>query len=137
MNPEREDVLAMVRRLFPEAEVSAVMVILDRYGADLAEPERARVQLAILKLSEGQTSRLRHYLEAAKRDYRDVLHWVENPAQLPAVLEVLRTKWSWALLYKAWIHGRCSNRFGNIPVHHMDWIIRSVTPVRCSSLPSG
>ena len=127
MNPERADVLAMVRRLFPEAGVAAVMQILDRYGAGPGEPERERVQLGILKLSEGQTSRLQHYVEAAKRDYRDVLHWMENPELLPAVLEVLRTKWSWALLSEA-TRVLAQNRFGNVLVELSDGSIWRVCP---------
>lgn len=49
MNRKREDVLAMVRRLFGETDVAAVMQALDRYGAEPGEPGRERAQLAILK----------------------------------------------------------------------------------------
>ena len=71
MNHRREDVLAMARSLFPDREPEA-MRVLDRYGLESSEPERERVQFAILKLSEGDRSKLQHYLEAAKQDYRDV-----------------------------------------------------------------
>lgn len=76
------------------------MQILDGYGAEPQEAERDRVQLAILRLSEGQQAKLQHYVQAAKRDYRDVLYWSEHPAPLPgaSILEVLRTNWSWAYL---------------------------------------
>lgn len=47
--------------------------------ADSASP---RVQLAILKLSEGDTERLLHFIEAARIDYRDVLAWAEYPEQM-------------------------------------------------------
>lgn len=127
MNLEREDVIAMVRRLVPETGVAAVMQLLDRYGAEPGEPERERVQLAILKLSEGQSSKLQHYLEAAKRDYRDVLSWLESPAQLPAVLEVLRTKWAWALQPEA-TRVLAQNRFGNVLVELNDRSIWRVCP---------
>jgi hypothetical protein len=41
-----------------------------------------RVQLAILKLSEGDPEKLLQYIEAARVDYRDVLAWAEYPEQL-------------------------------------------------------
>ncbi len=127
MNREREEVLATVRRLFPETEVPAVMQTLDGYGERSTEPERERVQLAILKLSEGRKSNLRHYFEAAKRDYRDVLYWSENPAPPAAsVLEVLRTNWSWALSGVTRVLAQ--NRFGNILVELSDGSIWRVCP---------
>ena len=46
------------------------------------ESESARVQLAILKLSEGDPEKLRHYVQAARTDYRDVLAWAEYLEQL-------------------------------------------------------
>lgn len=117
----------MVRRLFPDTSVAAVMQLLDRYGAEPGEPERERVQLAILKLSEGQRSRVQHYLEAAKRDYRDVLYWAENPAQRPSLLEVLSTKWSWVLPSEA-TRVLAQNRFGNVLVEVGDGSIWRVCP---------
>jgi hypothetical protein len=47
-----------------------------------AENESPRVQLAILKLSEGDPEKLLHYVQAARIDYRDVLAWAEYPEQL-------------------------------------------------------
>ena len=44
--------------------------------------ESTRVQLAILKLSEGDPVKLLHFIEAARIDYRDVLAWAEYPEQL-------------------------------------------------------
>jgi hypothetical protein len=127
MNPKREELLAIVAGLFPETEVPAVMQTLDGYGVQPSEPERERVQLAIVKLSAGQKSKLQHYVEAAKRDYRDVLYWSENPAQPAAsVLEVLRTKWSWAL--PEVIRILAQNRFGNVLVELGDGSIWRVCP---------
>jgi len=42
---------------------------------------RERVQLAILKLSEGNEEKLREFFAVAKRDYRDVLFWAEYPEE--------------------------------------------------------
>ena len=53
------------------------MKLIDSYDG----PERERVQLAIVKLSEGDESKLAYFLSVAKRDYRDVLFWADNPAE--------------------------------------------------------
>jgi hypothetical protein len=63
-------------RIFPRA--------LERLGVEPYELERERVQLAILKLSEGDIGRLQRYVEVAKADYRDVLAWAEYPEQTRA-----------------------------------------------------
>ena len=55
--------------------------LLDTYGVEPYEQERERVQLAILKLSGGSEEKLREFLAVAKRDYRDVLFWAENPEE--------------------------------------------------------
>ena len=57
------------------------MELLDVYGVEAYEHERERVQLAILKLSEGNEEKLREFVAVAKRDYRDVLFWAENPEE--------------------------------------------------------
>ena len=58
-----------------------MLELLDRYGVESYERERERVQLAILKLSEGNEEKLREFLAVAKRDYRDVLFWAGNPEE--------------------------------------------------------
>ena len=40
--------------------------------------EGDRVKEAIARLASGSLDGLRHFLEAAKKDYRDVLYWSEN-----------------------------------------------------------
>jgi hypothetical protein len=66
---------------FPEYPSADILMILDAYGAESYERERERVQLAIVKLSEGDVEKLREYTAAAKLDYRDVLFWTENPRE--------------------------------------------------------
>ena len=44
--------------------------------------ERERVQLAVLKLSDGDHEKLKHNIQAAIVDYRDVLAWAEYPTQM-------------------------------------------------------
>jgi hypothetical protein len=127
MSRGREKILAVVAGLFPESDVAAVMQTLDDYGAQSSEPERERVQLAILKLCQGQKSRLQHYVEAAKQDYRNVLYWSESPEQpVASVLEVLRTSWSWALSGVTRILAQ--NPFGNVLVELGDGSIWRVCP---------
>jgi len=58
-----------------------VLELLDTYGLAAHERERERVQLAILKLSDGNEEKLRQNVDVAKRDYRDVLFWAEYPEE--------------------------------------------------------
>ena len=75
----RKSVVLAVAELFRHEDLADVMAILDLYGVKSYERERERVQLAILKLSEGDAGKLLHYLDVAKKDYRDVLYWAEYP----------------------------------------------------------
>jgi hypothetical protein len=69
-------------------DVDRVRSELARYGVELQEREQRRVQLAILKLvSEDGLDRLGDLVDAAKRDYRDVLAWAEYPAQMRAPIK--------------------------------------------------
>lgn len=54
-----------------------MLAVLDAYGTETYERERERVQIDILKLSEGSVDKLLHFVTAAKLDYRDVLYWAE------------------------------------------------------------
>jgi hypothetical protein len=78
---DRSQVVAVVQKTFPETSCSHVLELLDTYGVESYERERERVQLAILKLSEGNEEKLREFVAVAKRDYRDVLFWAENPEE--------------------------------------------------------
>jgi hypothetical protein len=75
----RDEVVAVVQKSFPESVHSRVLELLDTYGIESYERERERVQLAILKLSDGSEEKLREFVAVAKRDYRDVLFWADNP----------------------------------------------------------
>ena len=79
MPHSREEVVAVIQKTFPQGAHSRVLELLDSYGVESYERERERVQLAILKLSEGNEEKLREFVAVAKRDYRDVLFWAENP----------------------------------------------------------
>ena len=78
--PTRELMLAKLSALFPANERSAVLAALDAFESD--DPHgRARVQLAVLKLSAGRAESVPSLIELAKLDYRDVLSPAEYPRQ--------------------------------------------------------
>lgn len=78
----RRKVLEKVAQYWPDVDSQEVMNILDEYGVEIHERGRARVQLAILKLSEGERERLDGLVGMAKRDYRDVLAYAEYPEEM-------------------------------------------------------
>jgi hypothetical protein len=71
--------VAKIRQVFPAADPADIKRQLDAYTG----PERLRVQLAIVKLTEedGRDSP-GHYVDSARQDHRDVLTWAESPQQL-------------------------------------------------------
>src|SRR5947208_14406042 len=81
MAHSRDEVVAAVEATLSESAHVRVLQLLDTYGVESYERERERVQLAILKLSEGNEEKLREFVAVAKRDYRDVLFWAENPEE--------------------------------------------------------
>ena len=81
MAHSRDEVVTAVQKTFPENVHTRVLEMLDTYGVESYERERERVQLAILKLSAGNEEKLREFVAVAKRDYRDVLFWAENPEE--------------------------------------------------------
>jgi hypothetical protein len=78
----RNLVLAKVRQCFPREDPEKVMTLLDLYGKESYEQERERVQIAIIKLSQGDLDKLRENVKAAKNDFRDVLAYVEYPEEM-------------------------------------------------------
>ena len=78
--PSRDLVLSEAKKLFLQENPDGILAILDEYGVASHERGRDRVQLAILKLSDGNLDDLRYWVQVAKRDYRDVLGPAENPA---------------------------------------------------------
>lgn len=77
MTPDK--LLTKIAQVFPAADPAEIRRALDEYTG----PERLRVHLAIVKLSdEDRRDSPAHYVEAARQDYRDVLAWAEFPQQL-------------------------------------------------------
>ena len=79
---EQGKVLAKIAQYWPDTEPREIMCELDEYGARSFERERVRVQLAILKLSDGHRDRLAELVSMAKKDYRDVLAYAEYPEEM-------------------------------------------------------
>jgi hypothetical protein len=74
----RELVLAKMNGAFPNPEIAALaLAALDRFDG----PSREGVQLAIIKLSDGQLWKLRELVQKARKDFRDVLYPAQAPEQ--------------------------------------------------------
>ena len=89
-----------VAREYPASETSAVLAIVDQYGAEAHEREPERVRLAIIRLAAGDREKLPQLLNAAKVDYRDVLAWAdagplsaEDGERLQAAARKLLARW--------------------------------------------
>lgn len=65
--------LERIVREFSASEQALVIELLSGYSG----PEAGRVAWDILELSKGNLESVRHYLQAAHADYRDVLYWAE------------------------------------------------------------
>jgi hypothetical protein len=70
-----DDVLAAVHATFQDSDIATILAILDLYGIESYEPERERVQVAIIELSGGNRDKLLYLVQTAKIDYRDILAW--------------------------------------------------------------
>ena len=76
----RAQVVAAARRCFPGAAFTRAMQALDgQKPVPGWRGEDARLHLAILKLSGGDFAQLLIYIEAAQKDYRDLLWLAEYP----------------------------------------------------------
>lgn len=70
-----------IAQYWPDIDPQEIVDILDQYGTEPFEQGRARVHLAILKLSEGDKQRLAELVAMAKRDFRDVVAYAEYPEE--------------------------------------------------------
>ena len=72
------DVQRQIEQIFPQADWEGVGAILSLYGEEAHEPESERVQLAVLRLTQGNPQKLLQVVESAKQDYRNVLYWAST-----------------------------------------------------------
>ena len=79
-NVTSNNVERIVRRDYSETQFDSVMAVLKGYEASASRRrERPRVQLAALKLANGDLKALRTHINRAVQDFRDVL----GPAEYP------------------------------------------------------
>ena len=79
------DVVRIVQRDFPNKQFDDVISILNEYGTEGFHRSVSRVRIAVLKLADGDLQALRREINAAKRDYRDVLAYAEYPEYMHKV----------------------------------------------------
>ena len=73
MTPTGDKVLAAARAVFQESDLAVILPALELYGVERHEPEKERVQLAIIELSAGSVEKVLQFVQMAKTDYRDIL----------------------------------------------------------------
>ena len=78
-NVSEDDVRRIVQRDFPPEQIDPAMSVLREYGVKKCEGEHARVYLAALKLANGSLEKLKREIEAANRDFRDIIAAAEYP----------------------------------------------------------
>jgi hypothetical protein len=76
VSPDSPDISSVVTSIFGDRSPEALSV-LAAYAGD--QPDTSRVILAVLKLSGDDMDRLRHFVDVANKDSRDVLYWAEYP----------------------------------------------------------
>ena len=74
--------LEKIKYYWPDEDPEKILMILRQYGQEDYEKESPRIQLAIIKLSDGDLEKLVEYVNLAKRDYRDVLAYAEYPEEI-------------------------------------------------------
>ena len=79
------DIIRIIKRDYPAEQFDAVMSILNNYGTEDRPRGINRVRLAFLKIADGDLQALRHEIDVAKRDYRDVLASAEYPEYMKKV----------------------------------------------------
>ena len=79
------DVVRVVQRDFPNKQFDDAISILNEYGTEEWHRSVNRVHIAALKLADGDLQALRREIDAAKRDYRDVLAYAEYPEYMQKV----------------------------------------------------
>jgi hypothetical protein len=72
-SPTQQNVLDRVRKDFAPSEIAEVIELLSWYGEASHERDPELMRLAILRLVNGDLDKLWHWVDMAKRDWRDVL----------------------------------------------------------------
>jgi hypothetical protein len=77
-------VLEKIAQYWPDLDLEQILQVLDGIDQAGSAGGRTRVQLAVIKLSEGRRERLEEPVEMARKDYRDVLAYAEYPEEMRA-----------------------------------------------------
>jgi len=76
-----EDIQKKIVSLFGEESANGILCEIERFNNAYIKHYKQspgdRVIRAVLLLSEGSLSKLRHFLGEALMDYRDILYWAE------------------------------------------------------------
>jgi predicted neuraminidase len=79
MEPEKE-IKDQILSLFDKENQTHVYSLLESLTLQHVMAESTEnlrnTRLAVLHLSKGDISQLEHYVDAAKKDFRDVLYWI-------------------------------------------------------------
>jgi hypothetical protein len=86
---DEQAVLDLIMRRFAAVERPAALALLDEYSLAVPEAERARVQRALLTLSDGDLARLRYFTEETQQDYHDILDWAAEGATPDAAADAV------------------------------------------------
>ncbi|MGH6931690.1 MAG: hypothetical protein ACREEE_04585 [Dongiaceae bacterium] len=78
MRPSRQTIEALAVKQFGVDQAAGIMKLLDQYD----DRERERVQMCILSLANGKIEDIKHYVQTAKMDYRDILYWADPDGKL-------------------------------------------------------
>lgn len=84
----KDNVKRAIKRLFRDGDQDEIYDMVSVYGKEEYEREPERVQMAILKLSDGNIEKLLEHAQMAKLDYRDVLSKAEYVLEGNAYKEI-------------------------------------------------
>jgi len=92
---EFERVRRTIEEQYAPSERDEVYAAVEPFIAD-----GARVPLCILHLAQGRIADVKHYADCARKDYRDVIFWAENPEEAaldtPEKIENFQQMLEWA-----------------------------------------
>ena len=74
----KDDLKRIINREFPSIHTSEIERILNLYNSEIEEG-RNRVQASVLKLSNGDISLLKDFIEQANNDFRNIIAMAEYP----------------------------------------------------------
>ncbi|MBC8871559.1 MAG: hypothetical protein H8E44_19210 [Planctomycetes bacterium] len=77
----RDQVRRKISEVFPAEDAAALLQVLDQCDTKRAADDTARVQLAILKLSQGNRDSLLALIDKAAADVDDLMYRAERPME--------------------------------------------------------